>query len=209
MVCCEHVNETYLTMIGGILGGLSFLGSLYGGLKSAQSNNAIDSKLAGQRSELQTWYDKEYNQNYMDTDEAKSTLQVLRNQMGQRMKAVDQNNAIRGASDEARVATVDKLQQGYSNAATQLAGYGTRKKEYANRLYQSLLQGQNAQELGQLQNKAGQWGNFMNNAANMGIGAAEAGGDGAFEDWDNKLTSLWKKKPSAGVVRAYQDRGIF
>ena len=180
-------------MIGGILGGLSFLGSLYGGPKSAQSNNAIDSKLAGQRSELQTWYDKEYNQDYMDTAEAKSTLQVLRNQMGQRMKAVDQNNAIRGASDEARVATADKLQQGYSNAATQLAGYGTRKKEYANRLYQSLLQGQNAQELGQMQNKAQNWSNFLNNAYGMGVGAAQAGGDGAFEDLDNSLTGLFKK----------------
>lgn len=196
-------------MIGGILGGLSVLSSLYGGIKSAQANRAIDSQLQRQRSELQSWYDKEYNQNFLDTDEAKSTLQVLRNQITERMKAVDQNNAIRGASDEARVATADKLNRGYANAATQLAGYGTRKKEYTGRLYQGLKQGQDQMQLQNLQNKSQQWSNFMGNAANMGIGAAQAGGDGAFDEWDGKLAGLFRKKPSAGIVSAYQQRGIF
>jgi len=196
-------------MIGEILGGVSALASLFGSLKSAGANQAIDSQLARQRSELQTWYDKEYNQPYLDTEEARSTIQLLRNQAGEQMKKVDQGNAIRGASDETRVATADKLNRGMANATTQLAGYGTRKKEYTNRLYQGLKQNLSQIELQNLQNKSQQWSNFMGNAMNAGTGFAQAGGSGAFEDWDNKLSTLWKKKPSAGVVSAYQKRGIF
>lgn len=183
-------------MIGEILGGVSALASLFGSLKSARANRAIDSQLAKQRSELQTWYDKEYSQPYLDTEEARSTLQILRNQAGEQMKKVDQGNAIRGASDETRVATADKLNRGMANATTQLAGYGTRKKEYTNRLYQGLKQNLSQLELQNLQNKSQQWSNFMGNAANAGTGFA-------------KLGSLWKKKPSAGIVSAYQQRGIF
>ena len=175
-------------MIGEILGGISVLSSIFGGAKSAQANRAVDAKLAQRRSELQTWYDKEYNQNYLDSAEAQSTLQLLRNQMAQRMKAVDQNNAIKGASDEARVATADKLQQGYSNAATQLAGYNTRKQDYTNRLYQSLLQNQNAMEMQNVQNKASNWTNFLTNAANTGIGAAQSG------DSFSALEDMWRQK---------------
>lgn len=183
-------------MIGEILGGVSVLASLFGGAQSARANRAVDNQLAKQKSELQTWYDKEYNQNYLESSEAQSTLQLLRNQMGQRMKAVDQSNAIRGASDEARIATADKLGQGYSNAATQLAGYGTRKQDYTNRLYQSLKAGQDAQQMQNLQSKAANWTNFMGNAINAGIGAAQAG------DSFTSLEDIWKVGKAKRAVTA-------
>ena len=187
-------------MIGEILGGVSALASLFGSLKSARANQAIDSQLAKQRSELQTWYDREYHQPYLDTEEARSTMQILRNQAGEQMKKVDQNNAITGASDETRVATADKLNRGMANATTQLAGYGTRKKEYTNRLFQSLKQNLSQMELRNLENKSAQWSGFMQNATNAGIGFAQAGGSGAFEG----LEDLWKKRKAgrqaAGIV---------
>ena len=46
----------------------------------------------------------------------------------------------------------------------------------------------------------------MNNAMNLGIGVAQASGAGSFDDWDGKLTSLFRKKPSQGVVDAYKAR---
>lgn len=176
-------------MIGEILAGVSAISSLLGTFKSAQANSAIDADVSRQKSELQTWYDKEYNQNYLDTDEAKSTIQILRNQMAEQMKKVDQNNAIRGASDEARVATADRLNQRLGSNVTQLAGYGTRYKDSIRREYQGLNQNLNALNLGILQNKSQNWSNFGTNAMNLGIGAAELMGS------DNPgLSGLWKKK---------------
>jgi hypothetical protein len=181
-------------MIGEILAGVSAIGSLLGTIKSAQANRAIEADVSRQKSELQSWYDKEYNQNYLDTDEAKSTIQILRNQMAEQLKKVDQNNAIRGASDEARVATADRLNQRMGSNVTQLAGYGTRYKDSMRREYQGLNQRLNELQLGILQNKSQNWANFGTSAMNFGIGAAEAGGTGAFNEWDNSISNFWKKK---------------
>jgi hypothetical protein len=187
-------------MIGEILGGVSAIASLLGSLGSAGANRRIDTQLAKQRSDLQTWYDREYNQNYLDTEEARSTIQILRDQAKEQMKKIDQSNAIKGASDEARVATADKLNRSVGQNVTQLAGLGTRKKESANRMFQILNQNQNALELQNLQNKSQNWSNFSNNAMNAGIGFAQAGGEGAF----SSLEDLWKKrrlgKKAAGIV---------
>ncbi len=187
-------------MIGEILGGLSAFSTLIGSLKSAQANQAITGQINNRQSELDTWYGKEYNQNYLDTDEAKSTVQLLRNMVQQNMKKVDQNNAIKGASDEARVATADKLNTSVGNNLTQLAGYGTRYKDSIRREYQGLKQNLDNLELQNLMNKSQQFSNLMGNSLNAGIGFAEAGGSGAFDDWDGKLTSLFKKPASTKKV---------
>lgn len=191
-------------MIGEILAGVSALGSLFGSLKSAQANRDMDSQLANQKSELQTWYDTQYNQNYLDTDEAKSTIQILRNQMAEQMKKVDQNNAIKGASDEARVATADKLNQRVGQNMTQLAGYGTRYKDAARREYQFMKQNLDNMELRNLQNKSQNWSNLGNNAMSLGIGAAEAGGSDAFGDTDRSLVNMWK---NSKAKKGFNKRG--
>jgi len=54
-------------MIGEVLAGLSALSSLFGSLKSAQANTAIDRQLERRQMDLDTWYNKEYNINYLDT----------------------------------------------------------------------------------------------------------------------------------------------
>lgn len=190
-------------MIGEILGGVSALASLFGSLKSAEANRAADQQLARRKSELETWYDKEYNMNYMDTPEAQSTLQLLRQQATDQMKKVDQGNAIRGSSDEQRVATAGRVGENMANATTRLAGQGTYQKNMANRQYQMLKQNLDWQEAQNLQNKNAQWMNFMNNAATAGTGFAQAAGNDSFGQWDQSLKGIWQKgkmKKAAGLL---------
>jgi len=68
-----HTNKA---MIGAILAGVSTLSSLYGSIKSAQANNKQDQALKARDSELESWYNKEYNQDYLDKSEARGTLGV-------------------------------------------------------------------------------------------------------------------------------------
>jgi hypothetical protein len=196
-------------MIGEILAGVSALGSLYGSMRSAGANRNVTGFLNKRQSDLDAWYNREYNTNYLDTAEAKSTMQLLREQMRDQMKKVDQNSAIRGASDEARVAMADKLQENVGQNMTRLAGYGTRRKDMISRDYQRQKSYLDVLEAQDLQRKADQWSNFMNNSMNLGIGAAKAAGKGAFDDWDRKLVDLFRKKPSKGVIDAYKARGLF
>lgn len=197
-------------MVGEVLAGMSAIGSLFASLGSGRANAEVAGQIKKRQSELENWYNKEYNTNYLDTEEAQSTIQILRDQMKDQMKKVDQGNAIRGASDEARIATADKLQRNLGQNTTRLAGYATRYKDMIRREYQNRKSYLDYLELQNLQRKADQWGNLAGNAMTAGIGFAQAGGEGAFKDWDEKLASLFgTKQPSAGVTAAYKARGIY
>lgn len=179
-------------MIGEVLAGLSALSSVFGSLASAQANKRIDRQLARRQSELDTWYNKEYNINYLDTEEARSVVQLLNRQREEGMKKVDQGNVIRGASDERRVATAEELNENIADSLTRLAGYGTQYKQGIRREYQQRKSGLEELEFLNLQNKSAQRANFMNNVTAAGIGFAQAGGGGAFDKWDNKITNWFK-----------------
>lgn len=178
-------------MIGAILGIASLAASAYGMAKSAQANKAIDKQIAGQESELDTWYNKEYNQSYLDSAEAKSAITILRNQIREQMKKVDQNNAITGASNERRVATADKLNQGYQDAVSRIAGYGTRYKDSVRRQYMYGKMGINNLELSNLQGKSQNWSNLTGNAMSTAGGMFEADAKGAFSKWDDSIKKWW------------------
>ena len=184
-------------MIGEVLAGISALSSLFGSLKSAGANRAIDRQLQKRQSELDTWYNKEYNMNYLDTDEAKSVSELLNRNRDQAMKKVDQRNAIKGASDEARVATAESINRNVGDNLTQLAGYGTRYKDSIRREYQGLKGNLDNLQLQQLQNKSNQWSNMMNNATNAGIGFSQAAGEGAFTSWED----WWRKSRKANILK--------
>lgn len=179
-------------MIGEVLAGLSLVSSLFGSLKSAQDNKRMDRQLDKRQSELDAWYNKEYNMNYLDTDEAKSVTQLLNRQKEETLQKVDQNSAIKGASDEARVATADKINRSVGDELTRLAGYGTRYIDSIRREYQGLKSNLDNLESYNLQNKASQWSNFSSNATNAGIGFAQAAGEGAFDGWEKWFTN-WRK----------------
>lgn len=181
-------------MIGEVLAGLSVASSVFGSLKSAEANKRIDKQLNNRQSELDNWYNTEYSTNYLDTDEAKSTLQVLSNQRKEAMKKVDQSNAIKGASDETRVATADRLNRGMADNVTRMAGYGTRYKDMIRRGYVGQKMHLDDLQANNLQNKSNNWSNFMNNSMNAGMGFAEAAGGGAFDDWDGKITNFFKAR---------------
>lgn len=167
--------------IGLALGLASLVASGYGMYKNAKANKTADQQLANRQSELDSWYNKEYNMNYLDTEESKSTIKLLQNQMKEAMKKVDQNNAIRGASDEARVATADKLNTRLNDAVTKLAGYGTQYRDSIRREYQGLKGNLDNLQYQNLLGKSQNWANFSNNAMNTFGTAMEANSTGAFD----------------------------
>ena len=185
--------NTFTEMIGTILAGASVLGSVYGAIKSAEANREADRFHQQRSNELENWYNKEYNTNFLDTSAARGTLQILRNNNKEAMQKYSQNNAIRGASDESAVATADNLQRSYANNVAQIASHGTDYKNSIRRDYTVQRMGLDNLQAANLEGKSQNWSNFSNNAMNAGIGFAEADGGGAFDEWDKKAGSLWAK----------------
>ena len=61
--------------IGAALAIGSGLISLYGNLKSAQANKRYDRYLSGRQSDLDRWYNEEYNIPFLDTAQGQAALQ--------------------------------------------------------------------------------------------------------------------------------------
>jgi len=182
-------------MIGTALAIGSGLASMYGSLRSGQSNDLVDRTLQKRKTDLQAWFDTEYNANYLDTPEARSAITVMRNNMQEQMKKADQGNVIRGASDERAVATAESGQKNLANSVLRLTGYGTQRKDAIGREMRMREMGLDNLVMQNQMNKSQQWTNFMNNAMNLGIGAAQAEGMGALDNADQKLAGLFKKRP--------------
>lgn len=179
-------------MIGEALAIGSTLVSLFGSPKSAAANKASDRYLAKRQSDLDNWYNQEYNSNFLDTAMGRSALQSLKTQYADQMKRVSQNNAITGASDEAKIGMADRASRSYADAINRLAGHGTYYKDAIRREYQGLKMNLDNLQQQNLANKSQNWSNLMNNSLNAGIGFAEASGNGAFDKWDNKLSEWFK-----------------
>jgi hypothetical protein len=152
---------------------VSLIGSGAGAIGSAKANKRYDQYLEGRLSDLEKWYNTEYNTPYLDTTSGRAALSSLRTYYGDAMKKVSQGGAITGASDEAKVATGDKVQKGLADSVMRLAGYGTQYRDSIRREYQGLKMNLENMQQDNLARKSANWNNLMNNSLNAGIGAAE------------------------------------
>ncbi len=181
---------------------VSLIGSGAAAIGSAGANKRYDRYLEGRLSDLNNWYNTEYNTPYLDTTSGRAALSSLRTYYGDAMKKVGQNSAITGASDEAKVATGDKVQRGLSDSVMRLAGYGTQYRDAIRREYMGQKMGLENLMQDNLARKSQNWNNLMSNAMNVGIGSSELFGN------ENPFGAL-RKKPSQGIIDAYKNRGIF
>ena len=191
-------------MIGAILAGVSTVASLFGSLKSAQANENTDRQLQQRKSELQNWYDKEYNTNYFDTVGGRSTMQLLRTRNKAAMQKVAQGNVIGGASDEKAVATADAIQKNDADVIVRAGQTDQYRKDNLTSQYLGQKSNLDNLDAANLQQKGQNWANFSGNALSAGIGFAQAGGEGAFDKWDGKVNTLRKNaiaKKAGGVIK--------
>lgn len=177
---------------------VSLIGSGAAAVGSAGANKRYDQYLEGRMSDLDKWYNTEYNTPYLDTTSGKAAIGSLRTYYGDAMKKVGQNSAITGASDEAKVATGDKVQKGLADSVMRLAGYGTQYKDSIRREYQGQKMGLENMQQDNLARKSANWSNLMSNAMNLGIGAAELGGMEGGEG-DGSIFDFLRKKKAGSV----------
>lgn len=176
--------------LGTILAIGSLLASGGGMIGSSRTNNKIDEKIAGKQNDLQTWFDKEYNKNYFNTDQAKSAISALKDNFSETVKANRGRAAMLGSSNEAVVGSTDKAQKSYANSLLRLAGHGTQYRDALRREYVARKTGLDNAELSNLENKSQNWSNFASNAMGSATGALTAESMGAFKDF--KLGDLFK-----------------
>ena len=177
--------------IGTIAGTALSLGAqAFGMVKSAQEARKRQALLNQQQKFNTDWFNKEYNTNYLDTTDAKSSLRNVMDQIRNRNEINTNTAAITGASDESQVANNQANNETYSGMVNNLASRGQDRKDNISNQY---LQRKNALDQGQQQIGADSqqsWQNYMANAPNIGKAFGIADQMGAFKK---------KGRPLAGV----------
>lgn len=158
----QHENMDPLTILS--FGG-SLAGNLFGLGKSAKANRQYDKYIADMNQRLENWYNKEYNTNYLDTEEAKSVLRLLFEQQKEQSEDLQNSAAITGASAEKQVAQKEKLNKNYTQAVTGMSGLGTRRKENIQNQYMGRKGQIDQLTLQNLLNKSQNWNTFGQNVS--------------------------------------------
>jgi hypothetical protein len=192
-----------------ILAGVGTAGNIFGLSKSAQENKRYNKYLDDMFRKNETMYQTEYNTPYLDTEEAKAYLRTLLDQVKETTKDQESKGAITGQSAEKAVATKEAMGKNLNTSITQLAGYGTQRKDriksdYLNRTGQ-LDQMKLQSILSNMQN----WGQFGQNAMGLGQGALLAGTTGAFDDTNGYLSFLLGKNPNYGMKKSIPGLGTW
>ena len=78
----------------------SAIASMIGTALNAKGNADERRQMERNRRKLDSWYEKEYNTNYMDTDEGKATMTLLRNQLRETKKVIARGRMEGGKSSE-------------------------------------------------------------------------------------------------------------
>lgn len=135
--CEKELNMPPLSIIGA---GLSLASNLYGGIQSANAMREKQKQVDDYQTGVDSWYDVTKNQDFLDTNVARSML----TQAGERVKnsnaVADKMQATTGGTDEATLAQKTANAQSYNDVVTRLAGMGTARQDQADSRYMGLSQ---------------------------------------------------------------------
>ena len=103
------------TIIDGAAGAYSavnpIFGAMYGAYKNAEAVKEKERTVADYKTNLDTWYDKNYNQDFLSTNVGKAALERTREQMFDQNKQAENARVVTGGTDEAVLAAKTKKQR--------------------------------------------------------------------------------------------------
>lgn len=117
-------------MLGGIFGAASgALGGILGGISRNKMLKKQMRMIDEQRRENQDWYDRRYNEDATQRADAQAMLTRTAEAIRQRNQAAAGSAAVAGGTEESVAATKAANAQAMSDAASQIAVAGARRKD--------------------------------------------------------------------------------
>ena len=161
--------------------GLQVLGNIYGQFQANKAQKQYDGFIKQRQNDLNAKLNTSQNQNYLDTDSARSALEQVRKNMVESRKATT-NAAIQGgATPEAVIATEGNLNDKYQNAIGSIVSQGEQLKQRDKYMYEGMGQTLDNAQANSLAGKVNQWGQFGQNVGGAASGIMNAWANGAFD----------------------------
>lgn len=176
--------------------------------KSAQANNELRRKLLERSNTLTDVFNRDVNMDYMATPGVKNIMSAYGRGLEKIQKDAEGRAAMAGSSPEAVISEREAVNQNYGDFIRKVAGGQDAYRAEKERMYNVRRDTMDERLYASDQQKASQWDNLMKNATNLGVAGIQAGSI-QDEDAAGWLKKLLKGGPSAGITKAYQDRGIF
>lgn len=97
--------------------------------KAGKERQKYQKQLEGRVDDLNTWFESEYNKDFLNTDIARSSISGLNRQTDRQLDALNNAASFGGMTQEGQIASRGKLNETYADAITKLLGYGTQYKQ--------------------------------------------------------------------------------
>jgi hypothetical protein len=107
------------------LGVASLAGQVIGNVLGGSYNRATQNLLNKQVEDNESFYNRNVNQNFLNTNAAKGMFEQLRKNVLDANKTVDSTAAVTGATPEATIAAKSKNQENYNDAVNNLSQQAT------------------------------------------------------------------------------------
>jgi hypothetical protein len=161
-------------MIGAIAGqALKLGGTIAGGISSMKAMRQVQADLARRQRENQDWYNMRYNEDATQRADAQRVLEMTRQAIQNRNRQAAATQAVMGGTNESVAAERAANAQAMSDAASQIALAGDKRKDAIENQYmtqrdkladaQNELRTQKAQAVQQMATEMGNTGNSIAN----------------------------------------------
>lgn len=116
-------------------------GAIYGAYKNAEAVKEKERTVADYKTNLDAWYDKNSNQDFLTTNVGKAALERSREQMFDQNKQADNAKVVTGATNEASLAAKTKNNDMFSETVNKLAAMGTARQDRVDSQYRQQQMG--------------------------------------------------------------------
>ena len=159
-------------MILPILGmATSLAGTIASAAGSAVANNRRAKQIEKNKNEDNLWYMKEFYQDPTQRSDNQAILTQLKENLKEQQKQQQAQAKISGATAEAQLASANDMNKAYSDVARNMSAMASQRRDLVGREWRANKRHYADQEANLEAEKAQQWGNVANNAAQLGASA--------------------------------------
>lgn len=158
-------------MVGALIGaGVNLLGSVAGAIGSARAQKKANQMVAQQKAKNQAWYDRNYNQNFLERSDAQQVLENTRKFYDERMQRSAATNTVMGGTDEAMAMEKAAANQAVSDTMAGINADASAHKDAIEQNYLNVDSALSQQQIAGQQQRAQDISNAATNASKLGAG---------------------------------------
>ena len=132
---CDAHPDLVLGWLPIVMAGISAAGSIFGGAMANKAARKQRRALEARQRKLDAWRDASLGSDYLSRADSQAALRTVRENIDEQLKATDTSAIKGGMTDEARAAYASRLNRGYADVVSQIAGMGEKYRDRVRDIY--------------------------------------------------------------------------